>query len=172
MDALYRVSQLWRNLTARRLSRSEVREIGVDLNRAELALFLQMSASDQQHALRVYRLLRAIGQTDKKLLCAALLHDVGKISTKLTVWDRSLAVLGKALVPRKAREWGMSDRAGWKRAFVVREQHAAWGADLAKRAGSPVDVVELILRHQDTLAASIDQMDARLMLLQWADDQN
>ncbi|MFN2142871.1 MAG: HD domain-containing protein, partial [Candidatus Promineifilaceae bacterium] len=53
-----------------------------------------MSASDQQHALRVYRLLRAIGQTDKKLLCAALLHDVGKISTKLTVWDRSLAVLG------------------------------------------------------------------------------
>ena len=66
----------------------------------------------------------------------------------------------------------MSDRAGWKRAFVVREQHAAWGADLAKRAGSAAEVIELILRHQDTLMANGDELDERLMLLQWADDQN
>jgi len=172
MGALYRLSQLWQNLTARRLSRSQVQEIGVDLNPAELALFLKMSASDQQHALRVYHLLQAVGQTDRELLRAALLHDVGKTRTKLTVWDRSLAVVGQAFVPGKAREWGAGDGAGWKRAFVVREQHAAWGADLAKRAGSAAEVIELILRHQDTLMANGDELDERLMLLQWADDQN
>jgi predicted HD phosphohydrolase len=172
MGILYRLSQLWQNLNARPLSQCEIEEIAVDLNPEELALFQRMSLSDQQHALRVYRLLKSVGQTDGDLLGAALLHDVGKVCSDLTAWGRSLAVLGETFLPGKAKVWGQSDTYSWKRVFVVREHHAVWGADLAEQAGSRAGVITLILRHQDTIMANDRDADERLMLLQWADNQN
>jgi predicted HD phosphohydrolase len=172
MGILYRLSQLWQNLNARPLSQSEIEEIAVDLNPGELDLFQRMSLSDQQHALRVYRLLKSVGRTDGDLLSAALLHDVGKVCSDLTVWDRSLVVLGETFLPGKTKVWGQDDNDGWKRAFVVREYHAVWGADLAEQAGSADGVIALILRHQDTLTANDEEVYERLMLLQWADNQN
>lgn len=172
MDVTYRLSQLWHNVTAQPLSLPDLREIANDLSLGEIALFRQMSNSDQQHAFRVYRLLRASGQTDGDLLASALLHDVGKVRVNLSAWDRSIAVLGETFVPDRVNHWGQGDHSGWKRAFVVREQHAAWGAALAENAGSRPAVVDLILRHQDPLPVNGSEKDERLMLLQWADDQN
>ena len=65
-----------------------------------------------------------------------------------------------------------SENSGWKHTFVVREQHAAWGAALAEEAGSSEEVVDLILRHQDPLPMTEGRNDASLALLQWADGQN
>lgn len=172
MDLRYRLSQFWRNVTAQPLTALEQEEISESLNPDELALFRLMSTSDQRHAYRVYTLLRASGHSDADLLAAALLHDVGKIRVDLSAWDRTVAVLGETLLPQKAKAWGDGEAGGWRRTFVVREQHASWGAILAVEAGSREDVIDLILRHQDPLSLNGSGEDERLALLQWADDQN
>ena len=172
MDVFYRLSQLWHNVTAQPLSQPEIEEISQVLIPGEMALLRQLSNSDQQHAYRVYQLLRASGHTDADLLAAALLHDSGKVRVNLSVWDRSIAVLGETVAPHKVVQWGQGDETGWKSTFVVREQHAAWGASLAEKAGSRPGVIDLIMRHQDSLTQNGCEQNERLMLLQWADDQN
>ena len=172
MDVLYRLSQFWRNVTAQPLKVLEQEEIAENLNPDELALFWLMSTSDQRHAYRVYTLLRASGYSDAELLAAALLHDVGKIRADLSAWDRTVAVLGETFLPLKAKEWSEGEAGGWRRTFVVRERHAGWGASLAGDAGSREGVIDLILRHQDSLPENGSGEDEHLALLQWADDQN
>ena len=136
MDVLYRLSQFWRNVTAQPLKVLEQEEIAESLNPGELALFRLMSTSDQRHAYRVYTLLQASGHSDVDLLAAALLHDVGKIRADLSACDRTVAVLGETFLPRRAKAWGEGAVSGWRHTFVVREQHAGWGAALAEEAGS------------------------------------
>lgn len=172
MGVLYRLSQFWRNVTAQPLTALEQDEIAEKLNPEELVLFRLMSTSDQRHAYRVFKLLQASGHSDADLLAAALLHDVGKIRADLSAWDRTVAVLGETFIPQKAKAWGEGGAGGWRRTFVVREQHAGWGAALAGDAGSREGVIDLILRHQDPLPVNESGEDERLTLLQWADDQN
>src|SRR5262249_17388537 len=63
-------------------------------------LFETMSNADQQHSLRVCRGLQARGCTERDLLAAALLHDVGKAEGRVPFWTRPVIVLGKHLAPR------------------------------------------------------------------------
>jgi putative nucleotidyltransferase with HDIG domain len=172
VDLAYRLSQLWHTMTAGSLPPSIVEELAQVLSPAETSLFRQLPDSDQWHAYRVYRLLAANGYTDKDLLAAALLHDVGKAQVTLSAWDRSLAVLGERFAPQKAEEWGAAAETGWKRTFVIRKQHAEWGAQMAAQAGSSPLVIDLIRRHQDPLPDGRSEADELLALLQWADDQN
>ena len=105
---------------------------------------------------------------DSALQTAALLHDVGKAQSPLSVWDRSFIVVMKRLLPEKTAVWGEGEAMGWKRPFVVRENHPAWGAKMATTANSNPAAIDLIARHQSPPAAN----DEQLRLLQWADDQN
>jgi hypothetical protein len=69
---------------------------------------------------------------------------------------------------------GQADR-GWKRPFVIAEQHADWGAEMAARLGASPTSVNLIRRHQQmiqfhnshtaTAASKEDQLLYRLQLL-------
>jgi hypothetical protein len=172
MGVFYRLGQFWHNVTAKPLSKVDQKEIADHLNPQELNLFRQMTLSDQQHAYRVYCSLRDNGYRDNDLLTAALLHDVGKSKVYLSVWDRSLAVLGEAFLPLKVKEWGEGEANDWKRTFSVREKHAIWGGAMAEEAGSSREVVDLIIRHQDLLPAGVQGKDERLALLQWADGRN
>ncbi|MCP5099393.1 MAG: hypothetical protein GY943_27885, partial [Chloroflexi bacterium] len=74
--------------------------------------------------------------------------------------------------PSKAVLWGQGEAVGWKRPFVVRQKHAAWGAEMAEKVGSSATVVALIRRHQDNLTIINNEEDKLLTQLQWADDQN
>jgi len=59
-------------------------------------------------------------------------------------------VLVKNLLPGTFQRWGASgDILGWKRIFVVAEQHPAWGAEMAALAGASQLTVNLIRRHQE-----------------------
>src|SRR5713226_9594846 len=65
-----------------------------------LPLFEIMSAADQRHSLRVCQGLQARGCTDKDMLAAALLHDVGKAGGRVPFWTRPVIVLGRMCAPR------------------------------------------------------------------------
>lgn len=174
---------MWRT---RPLPDAARRAVTAVLSPEEIVLFDQFSLSDQQHSYQVMQMLQAAGHTHPDLLAAALLHDVGKTRRPLSIWQRSLIVLVQAFWPGKAAVWGQGDSDGWQRPFVVKAQHPAWGADMARQAGSRPLTIELICRHQDPLPetpalsadatsvveVAVTEADQLLRLLQWADDQN
>ena len=143
---------------------------------AQIALFARMQSSEQAHAVSVYRQLVEQGETSPDLLTAALLHDVGKSLSPMHLWERVLIVLAKAAFPALSRRWGnlpAEGYGGWKRAFVVAEQHPAWGAALAAEAGCSAPTVALIRLHQELVSTATDAEIGRLLSkLQAVDDHN
>jgi len=62
---------------------------------------------------------------------------------------------------------------GWRRAFVIAEQHPAWGAALAAEAGASPRLVALIRQHQEPASTEADPETRRLLSkLQAVDDNN
>ncbi len=172
MGLTYRLKQLRDNLAADPLSDSARQEITAILTDPENDLFNRFPYADQQHSYRVLRALVEAGYNHPDLLAAALLHDIGKTRYPLSVWNRILIVVGETIFPERAAGWGGSSLDSWKRPFVVRAGHPAWGADMAAEAGSRPGVVDLIRRHQDKLDPQQGDDDPWLARLQWADDQS
>jgi putative nucleotidyltransferase with HDIG domain len=114
-----------------------------------IALFTRMSRADQHHGIAVARTLEHQGYDDPALIAAALLHDVGKSRTGVSVWARVIVVLGEWLLPRVAARWGEGQAKGLRRPFVVRQQHPAWGAEMAQQAGASPVTVRLIRSHHN-----------------------
>ncbi|MBK7180087.1 MAG: HD domain-containing protein [Chloroflexi bacterium] len=173
MSGWYRLRQFWQNVAARPLTAVAQSEVSAQLTPAEMTLFQHFSNSDQWHSYRVMKTLQAANHIHPDLLTAALLHDVGKTRVPLSVWERSWVVVGQVIWPKKTAVWGQDAPLGWKRPFVVKAQHPAWGADMAAAAGSSELAVGLIRRHQDTVPeTAVSEMDHLLRHLQWADNQN
>jgi putative nucleotidyltransferase with HDIG domain len=178
MGAVYRLRQFWWELRARPLTEVQSAEIRSILSDAEYALFWRYSLSDQLHSYNVMALLRENGYTDEDLQKAALLHDVGKTRANLHVWDRSFVILGQKFLPERAAAWSVSSNGeaeamdGRYKGFIVKAKHAEWGAQMAEQAGCTQRTVDLIRRHQDTLAELTTEEDRLLERLQWADDQS
>jgi hypothetical protein len=168
----YRLRQLRHNLVAGPLPAAAHDEIAGLLTGPERDLFARYSPADQWHALRVLHMLRDAGYNHPDLLAAALLHDVGKTRYPLSVWDRVVIVVGQGLLGRRTERWGDGEPRGWRRPFVVRAQHPAWGAGMAAAAGTRPGVVALIRRHQEKPVSGTGDQEILLRQLQWADDQN
>jgi hypothetical protein len=161
----YRVHQFWLATLA---TRTPVPDASLQpyLTPGLLLLFRRMLPSEQRHSFLVLQRLLAQGYTDPDLLGAALLHDVGKSLSPLSIYDRILIVLGKSFFPRLASRWGAGQPRGLQRPFVVAACHPAWGADLALAAGASPRMCDLIRRHQDPSTHD----DPLLSALQAADD--
>lgn len=170
---IYRLRQLWQLVTARPLPPTAWREIEAVLSPRESALFRRHAPADRQHAYRVLCTLRAAGHDHPALLAAALLHDVGKTRHRPRAWERVLGTVAERLFPGRIDQWGAGEARGWRRPFVIRAQHAAWGADMAAAAGSSPITVALIRRHQEKEAEPEEEETAALLRwLQTADDQS
>ncbi|UCF26747.1 MAG: HD domain-containing protein [Chloroflexota bacterium] len=178
---VYRTRQFWQAISTR-ASREDMELASTILSSSEFELFQQMHKSEQAHSLRVLRGLINQGEENPDLHTAALLHDVGKILAPLRVWERVMVVLVKAFCPGCLQKWGTTygedspEELGWRRAFIVSEQHPAWGADLASQSGVSELAVSLIARHQEQLPlAKVNQdsvEDNLLYKLQAVDNQS
>ena len=152
----YRVWQFWNALTAIP-SQELLDETAEVLSPQLLQLFQRMQPAEQKHCLNVYKKLCTAGETNRDLLIAALLHDVGKIKFPLHVWERVEIVLLNKLAPGKAATWGTLQPVGWRKPFAVALKHPGWGADLAEQAGASPLTVSLIRRHQEK-----DELDSEI----------
>jgi exopolyphosphatase/pppGpp-phosphohydrolase len=172
---LYRVRQFYLALRADADPR-DLEQARSVLTPAQMALFTGMQSNERAHAMSVYRQLMVQGETSSDLLAAALLHDVGKSLSPLRLWERVLIVLARAVFPAQSRRWGNLPAAGlrgWRRAFVVAEQHPAWGAALAAEASASPRLVALIRLHQELPSTDADPETRRLLSkLQAVDDNN
>lgn len=141
----------------------------------QIVLFQQMRRSEQLHSLNVLRTL--INQNEPVIpdLCsAALLHDVGKSRYPLTITEKSLAVLIRAILPGVYRRWSQgSPDTWWQRPFVVAAQHPIWSAEMAAATGANDRVLWLIRHHADPIASHADHPHVHLLKrFQEADDTN
>lgn len=178
---VYRSRQFWQAISTRS-SRDDADLVSSILSASQIELFNLMQKNEQAHSLRVLKELRNRGDENIDLQTAALLHDVGKVRAPLGLWERVLIVIVKAFCPDCVKEWGSARTEdsltglGWRRTFVVAEQHPVWGADLASQCGSSPIAVSLIARHQDQLPSShISESsgeDSLLRKLQAVDDIN
>jgi putative nucleotidyltransferase with HDIG domain len=175
LNVWYRAHQFFQALTARP-SPEDLEKVENVLSPALLKLFFQLQASEQSHSIEVFQKLREENEKNDDLLVAALLHDIGKSCHPLSLWERIIIVLGKTMFPEKVSEWGRAEISGWKRPFVVAEQHAEWGAEMAKNAGASEMTVMLIRRHQDqikdTLAEKLSLEEELLYRLQIMDNES
>lgn len=137
-----------------------------------LALFDRLQRGEQLHSLSVLRAVLAQGAAPRELAAAALLHDVGKTHYALRTWQKTYAVLVRALFPALARRWQSGDaRRLWVRPFVVTEQHPAWSAELLAQAGAPETVIWLAAHHADDARQWAEHPYCNLLRrLQAADD--
>jgi hypothetical protein len=141
------------------------------LNPSQIVLFRRMHPSEQAHALKVLEQLQAAGHAEPELMSAALLHDVGKILSPLSICERVLIVLGQAFFPGAAERLSQRGPRGLRHAFVVAAHHAEWGADLAAQTGASARTVDLISRHQELLSdPPRSRTEHLLAALQSADD--
>lgn len=142
---------------------------------AQLALFRQMSRSEQLHSLNVLRSVWAQAtETPHDLSVASLMHDVGKSRYRMSLFQKALVVLVRKGLPRLYRRWS---RAGtlddWRAPFVVSRYHPQWSAELLASVGASERAVWLVAHHQEPLALWRGHpYSALLERLQMADDMN
>ncbi|MGQ0615517.1 MAG: hypothetical protein ACT4PW_00750 [Acidimicrobiia bacterium] len=115
---------------------------------AEADLWERMSNPDRRHAIGVARRVeRALGhEAARPVLAAALLHDVGKISSALGTYGRVVAtVTGAAAGYKRARRW--SSGHGFPRRIGLYLDHPGIGGDLLAQAGSDALTSEWARQH-------------------------
>jgi len=112
-------------------------------------LFMAMPRGDRWHGLCVYRrLCRDRDSISRDLAQAALLHDVGKASARLTLVHRSLIVLLGRMAPDVLAQLSASDERGWRYPFHVHRHHDVLGAALCEGAGCSARTVHLVRHHE------------------------
>ena len=175
---LYRSRQFWHAISTR-TSPQDVALIKSVLTDPQIELFQRMQPSEQAHSLVVLKELLQRGEQNPDLLVAALLHDVGKSRAPLRIWERVMIVFVGAVCKGCLQKWGEMEQneaeeiQGWRRAFIVAEQHPAWGADLAAACGTSPLATALIARHQEQLSYGANtEEDILLSKLQAVDDLN
>lgn len=173
MPVCYRVGQFLGALTARHaISEQRVAEVERILCPRVRVLFLRQAPQDQRHALAVYETLCKEGHTTNDLLAAALLHDVGKAATQLTLWQRGAFVLAERFSPRFLELITDGAAKGWRRPLAHYARHAEIGARWAEEVGCSSVTVELIRRHEEELGTCQTEEDRLLAALQAADSVN
>lgn len=169
----YRFTQFWRHFRTKPVTVKSRENLDSLLSEGQLRLFEKLPAEYQDHSYRVMMRLRDSGEDRQDLLVAAILHDVGKIRTPVTVWERSLAVLMEKWMPGKLERYSKGPPNGWRRAVVVKAQHPIWGAELAREAGCTALTVSLIKRHHECVADQDETEEAQyLRALQRADNNS
>lgn len=106
------------------------------LGGGELGLWRRMSRQDRRHAVGVARrVAAALDDPEEAVLAAALLHDVGKLDSRLGTFGRVIATLSAAVAGRDmAAVW--TRRRGFTRRVGLYLQHAQLGGDLLAVAGA------------------------------------
>ena len=166
---LKRVRQFYRALTAD-ISIEDEKYLMAHLNRQEQELFFKMGLIDQFHSLNVaYTIERLIIQ-DKQgvdrefLIRCALLHDIGKINVKTSVWDKVFAVLVTTFFPRLADELELKGN----RTIYIYRNHAELGGQKLQQMGM-IQEAKIIARHHSPPRADDSK---ELKLLRLADEEN
>ena len=166
---LKRVRQFYRALTAD-ISIEDQKYLMAHLKPNEQELFFKMGLIDQFHSLQVAYTIERLIIEDKQgvdrefLIRCALLHDIGKINVKTSVWDKVFAVLVTTFFPRLADELELKGN----RTIYIYRNHAELGGQKLQQMGM-IQEAKIIARHHSPPRADDSK---ELKLLRLADEEN
>ena len=141
----------------------------------ELALFDRLPRFEKKHAVQtanhMLRLIHGKHNVDeRKMVKLALLHDIGKASTKLSVLDKVILVIFNRyfkIIYARLAEIGKKDNSrSIFRKFYVHKYHDEIGAEMLTLAGLEPEVIDAVKKH--SLDASPND-SSELKLLRTAD---
>lgn len=167
----YRVRQLVQSVKAAPLEAGDVDFIRDILNPEQAKLFFALPDYEKRHALRICRSLvqRGFG-SDKELLQAALLHDIGKFDQEsgrgVPIWGKVANVVLETVSQDKlAKKLARPEPDSWRFVFWLQAEHEKRGAELSRLAGSSERVAALIEKKSEN-------NDPAAIALRQADDEN
>lgn len=141
----------------------------------QIAIFRLLPHVEQLHSVNVLNTVRAQSpDVPHDLAVACLLHDVGKSRFPLSLWQKSLAVIFKRLIPKRFEAWSKGDHGdNWRQMFTVRENHPRWSVELVEQTAITERALWLILHHgHDLEQFTTHPYYDLLRRLQRADDAN
>jgi len=124
------------------------------LNIGEKALFNQFPVFEKLHAIaaakKIEKLVHGDAEIDERMLVrAVLLHDIGRISGKISLFDKVWLKLLKKFMPpvyNRLAERG-KDPGSKARKFYIHKYHGEVGREFLERAGTDKNIMELIEKH-------------------------
>ena len=132
-------------------STRDVQWVHTVLSAGELALWQRLSNPDRRHSVQVARAVQGALADDvpTEVLAAALLHDVGKIHSRLRTFGRVVATLTIKTAGRdEVASW--APVGGLHRRIALYQDHPAIGGDDLELAGShPLTAAWAREHHRD-----------------------
>ncbi|HVW34950.1 MAG TPA: HD domain-containing protein [Acidimicrobiia bacterium] len=125
----------------------------------EFALWARQPGHDQRHTAGVARAVEAAlaggpHAGDPRWPACALLHDIGKLASGLSIPNRVLATLVDKATGGAVADW--EDRRGLRRRIALYLRHPEIGAEMIEIAGGRVEVAHWARAHHDR--ARLDPM--------------
>ena len=132
---------------------ADVAWVAGTLTDAEMTVWRRLPRHDRRHSVRVARDVEAaLAGTeyagDPRWVEAALLHDIGKLDSRLGVYGRVVATVSGAVVGRDhAEAW--SETSGFTRRVGLYLRHTELGGDRIRLAGEPEEAALWSAVHHD-----------------------
>ncbi len=170
-----RIVQFYHAVTAE-LTDDDIAFIDKYLSAAEYKLFNEMHTYDKCHAVNVaYSAVKIAGQYSRVnmdlLVRAALLHDIGRTSHDICIFDKVIFVLLNSISKNGLRYIARKDCSGFagkrRSALYICLNHAAAGAAELYKIGA-VDAAKIVECHHDKLCDG----SSELAILHRADELN
>jgi hypothetical protein len=145
---------------------ADVAWVRVVLEPAELALWERLPAHDRRHTVDVARKVEALLRGtphagDTRWPAAALLHDVGKLASGLSVYGRVVATLAGMVGGWRLSAW--EEFRGFRRRISQYLRHGEIGADMIRMAGGREEVAAWALAHHDRSRLDTDKFPATVV---------
>ena len=145
------------------------------LNRQEFSLFNQLPPFEKKHAVVVARRILELGfyhpELDRiKLVKLGLLHDIGKVAERNSVFTKSLLVIIRFLFP-PLYAW-LADRGRTHphlKRFYIHKHHGEVGAKLLEKIGASALFLSVVRKHDPRVDPFGPQDPIELKILQQAD---
>lgn len=165
-----RVKQFYVNVTDKMTEKDYdyAKEI---LNSKELELFMKLSKSEQKHSIRIAKDIEFIidnNETDDEdilknrnlLVKSALLHDIGKITKRLNVIDKSIIVILNKLTKGKLKNIEKSKK------IQCYYNHSSYGHEILKDMIEDEIILDIVKNHHS------DNVNKVVSFFKQIDDKN
>lgn len=165
-----RVKQFYVNVTDKMTEKDYdyAKEI---LNSKELELFMKLSKSEQKHSIRIAKDIEFIidnNETDDEdilknrnlLIKSALLHDIGKITKRLNVIDKSIIVILNKLTKGKLKNIEKSKK------IQCYYNHSSYGHEILKDMIEDEIILDIVKNHHS------DNVNKVVSFFKQIDDKN
>jgi len=170
----YRIKQFWFGMTAV-YNKDDETFASNYLNIKERALFKQLPGFEKKHAIVVaHKMLAAAYKypdlDQRKLARLGLLHDVGKVLERSSIFSKSVLVMIRFISPWLYRELAdVGEHHKFFRRFYIHKHHGAVGAKLLEKLGENSEILAIIAKHDPLVEPFGPQDPIELKILQDAD---